>query len=166
MFGGEPQPALLPWRWAAERLTAAANYWIATTRPDGRPHSRPVWGVWLDGMLYFSTGSLINQNLRMNAEVSIHLESADEVVIVEGVADLVSDLAEWRRFTEAYNPKYNWDFDPTSIFGGFWRVRPGVAFGWLSDSTGLDRGAAFLGTATRWQFAAGVIAVEPDALTR
>ncbi len=29
------------------------NYWICTTRPDGRPHSIPVWGFWLDGGLYF-----------------------------------------------------------------------------------------------------------------
>jgi hypothetical protein len=35
---------LLPWSVAVERLTEARNYWIATTRPDGRPHAMPVWG--------------------------------------------------------------------------------------------------------------------------
>ncbi|UQT57067.1 pyridoxamine 5'-phosphate oxidase family protein [Streptomyces durmitorensis] len=43
---------LLPWAWAAQRLTAARTYWIATTRPDGRPHTRPVWGVWLEDGLW------------------------------------------------------------------------------------------------------------------
>jgi len=28
---------LLPWRYAAERLTEALNYWICSVRPDGRP---------------------------------------------------------------------------------------------------------------------------------
>ena len=152
MFGGHPEPRLLPWRWAEARLVSAGNYWVASTRPDGRPHCRPVWGVWLEGMLYFSTGSLIDDNLRANPEVTVHLESGDEAVIVEGVGEPVTDAALWRSFTAAYNPKYQWDFEPGRIFGGFWRVRPRVAFGWLSDPTGLDHGAAFGGTATRWTF--------------
>ena len=154
MFGSYPHPGMLPWRWAEERLIAAANYWIATTRPDGRPHCRPVWGVWLDGMLYFSTGSLIDANLAANPEITVHLESGDEAVIVEGVAELERDVAIWRRFAEVYNLKYHWDFSPERIFGGFWRVRPRLAFGWLSDPTGLDHGAVFGGTATRWSFPA------------
>jgi len=28
---------LLPWEWAVERLTESHNYWVATTRPEGRP---------------------------------------------------------------------------------------------------------------------------------
>jgi len=155
MFGGEPEAALLPWRWAEERLVRAANYWIATTRSDGRPHCRPVWGVWLETMLYFSTGSLIDANLAASPEITVHLESGDEAVIVEGTGERVTDLEVWRRFAEAYNVKYHWDFSPERIFGGFWRVRPRLAFGWLSDPTGLDHGAAFGGTATRWTFPSG-----------
>ena len=30
-------------------------------RSDGRPHTRPVWGVWLDGAFWFSTGSLADR---------------------------------------------------------------------------------------------------------
>ena len=48
---------LLPWTWALERLQPARNYWLATTRPDGRPHVMPVWGVWVENRFYFSTGS-------------------------------------------------------------------------------------------------------------
>lgn len=47
---------LLPWSWASERLAEAHNYFVATTRPDGRPHVMPVWGLWLDDTFYFSTG--------------------------------------------------------------------------------------------------------------
>src|SRR2546421_5404379 len=31
---------LKPWPWALERLEKSHNYWIATTRPDGRPQDR------------------------------------------------------------------------------------------------------------------------------
>ncbi len=46
----------LPFTHAEERLAKSRNYWICTARPDGRPHSIPVWGFWLDGGLYFGTG--------------------------------------------------------------------------------------------------------------
>ena len=46
---------LLPWNWVTERLERSRNYWIATTRPDGRPHVMPVWGVWMEDALYFGT---------------------------------------------------------------------------------------------------------------
>src|SRR5262245_49601920 len=90
--------ALLPWIWAAERLVAARNYWIVTVRPGGRPHSRPVWGVWLRNRFYFSTGSLAARNVGVNEEITVHLESGDEVVIVEGVADIAATRAELEEF--------------------------------------------------------------------
>jgi len=34
------------WSWALERLEKSHNYWIATSRPDGRPHLMVVWGIW------------------------------------------------------------------------------------------------------------------------
>ena len=84
MFGGPIGSANLPWAWATERLSRAHNYWIATTRPAGQPHSRPVWGVWLDTAFYFSTGSLAAQNLAVQPAITVHLESGSEVVIIEG----------------------------------------------------------------------------------
>jgi nitroimidazol reductase NimA-like FMN-containing flavoprotein (pyridoxamine 5'-phosphate oxidase superfamily) len=152
MFGGHLEPVRLPWTWATERLTQARNYWIATTRPDGQPHSRPVWGVWLDDIFYFSTGSLAEQNLATNPAITVHLESGSEVVIIEGTAEPISDAALVERVVTLYNQKYHWDVDPKHLPGPFYAMRPLVAFGWLSDASGLDRGAAFHGTATRWRF--------------
>jgi hypothetical protein len=48
----------LPWSWAVEQLTAARNYWICTTRRNGGPHAMPVWGLWLDDAVWFSTTRL------------------------------------------------------------------------------------------------------------
>ena len=49
---------LLPFQWARERLERSRNYFVSSVRPDGRPHSMPVWGVssspLLDGDLLIS----------------------------------------------------------------------------------------------------------------
>ena len=152
MFGGYLEPVRLPWSWATERLVAARNYWIATTCPDGTPHARPIWGVWLDDAFYFSTGSRAAQNVAIHPEITVHLESGSDVVILEGAAEQVTDRSLVERAVRLYNAKYHWDMDPNAAPGQFYAVRPRVAFGWLSDASGLDRGAAFHGTATRWRF--------------
>ena len=51
----EATATLLPWSWAVERLTRSHEYWLATSWPDGRPHLMPVWAVWMDGGLWFSS---------------------------------------------------------------------------------------------------------------
>jgi hypothetical protein len=155
MFGGHLDAVRLPWKWAAARLKEARNYWIATTRSDSRPHSRPVWGIWLDEAFYFSTGSLVAQNLVTNPAITIHLESGSDVVIIEGVAEVVDNASLVEQVVSLYNQKYNWDVDPTHLPGPFYTVRPQLAFGWLSDASGLDHGSAFHGTATRWRFLEG-----------
>ncbi len=47
----------LEWADVERKLEAASVYWIASTRPDGRPHVIPRDGTWLDGGLYYG-GSL------------------------------------------------------------------------------------------------------------
>ena len=46
----------LPWSHVTERMEQARNYWIGTVGPEGRPHAVPVWGVWVEGTLYFGGG--------------------------------------------------------------------------------------------------------------
>ena len=150
-YDGTLEPSRLPWRWATTRLEAASDYWIATTRPDGRPHSRPVWGVWLDNGFYFSAGSLAARNLAVQPAITVHPESGEEVVIVEGAAEVAQGEELLRRVSALYTAKYHWD-DPGSEADPFYVVHPQVLFGCVADSIRLDGGAAFHGTATRWQF--------------
>ena len=86
---------LLPWTWAVEQLTSTRSYWVCTTRPDGRPHAAPVWGVWLDDAVWFSTApsSVKGRNIARDPRVVVHLESGDETVILEGEAKLPTDDA-------------------------------------------------------------------------
>jgi hypothetical protein len=136
----------LPWSHARERLTASRNYWICTVRPDGRPHSTPVWGFWMDDALYFGTGQTTRKarNLSHTPAVSVHLESGDDVIIVEGTTVEVSDKAIFKNIDAACRTKYNMPLViiPESVL---YCVRPRVVLAWKESD--------FPGTGTRWEFA-------------
>lgn len=113
---------------------AAINYWIGTTRPDGRPHAVPVWGVWLDEDFYFEGGpdTRRGRNLAANPAVGIHVERGDEVAILEGTVEqiagpdqaLADNLVE--AFDAKYGPKYNYHPKPDQWQeGGLYLVHPG-----------------------------------------
>ena len=137
---------LFPWDWAAERLTTAKTYWLATTRSEGQPHVMPVWGVWLDAAFYFSTGNQSRKarNLVENPRCSICCELGEDQVIVEGSAQLMNDEAMRRRFADAYQAKY--DFDMEGFNEPFYAVHPKTVFGFTTAD------GQFTKTATRWMF--------------
>jgi len=137
---------LLPWSWAEERLVAARNYWICTTRPDGRPHAMPVWGLWLDGRLWFSSGAATQKarNLAASAAVVVHLESGDETVILEGEAHRASDPAALEAVAQAYDEKYGYRIDLADESAPIFVVLPRSAYTWTERD--------FPRTATRWLF--------------
>jgi hypothetical protein len=140
---------LLPWSWAAERLTQAHTYWVATTRPDGRPHLMPVWGIWLDDGFYFSTGrpSRKARNLAANPQGVVSVEVGDAAIIAEGIVEQSDHPELLRRFAGDYGAKYQWDMEGFSE--PVYVLRPAVAFAFISGT------GEFTGTATRWIFDGG-----------
>src|SRR5262245_6166918 len=126
MGTGYLTPKLLAWPWAEVRLVESRNYWVSTVSPDGTPHARPVWGVWLDGGFYFSSGSRIRRHLEQRPAVSVNLESGDECLILEGTAAPLLDEALTGRVAAAYCEKYTWAMEPKP--GVFLEVRPRVVF--------------------------------------
>ena len=100
---------MLPWAWAQERLTRSRTYWVATVRPDGRPHLMPVWGVWAGGRLVFSSGlrSRKVRNLVGEPRVAVATDQGDEPVVVEGAAALLAAEDDRRAFLAALNVKYD-----------------------------------------------------------
>jgi nitroimidazol reductase NimA-like FMN-containing flavoprotein (pyridoxamine 5'-phosphate oxidase superfamily) len=144
------EKGMLPWSHVVERMEKARNYWIGTTDPEGRPHATPVWGVWLDGRLYFDGGPTTRRvrNLLQNPSVVVHLESGDEVVILQGEAREAKapERALTERLSTAYCAKYaasgyaptpdQWDA------GGLYEMRPRQVFAWTK----------FPKDTTRWQF--------------
>ncbi len=141
---------MLPWAWATERLARSRNYWVATTRPDGRPHSAAVWGLWLDDEFLFSSAASSRKarNLARDPHVVITTEGADEAVIVEGVASTSDDKALLRRFIDEYKRKYDWDLSGDE--GAIFVVRPERAFGFIGTQD--NPAGRFTDTATRWVF--------------
>ena len=96
----DPTRGLLPWSWAVERLEKSHNYWVATARPNGRPHLMVVWGIWREDAFWFTTGRGTRKarNLAANPNCSIATEGADEAVIVEGQARETNDAERAARF--------------------------------------------------------------------
>jgi nitroimidazol reductase NimA-like FMN-containing flavoprotein (pyridoxamine 5'-phosphate oxidase superfamily) len=138
------EAGMLSWNFVTARLEQARNYWLVTVRPNGRPHAVPVWGVMLDDALHFGMGrdTIKARNMAQNPNVVIHLDSSEEVVIVEGRAEEITDPALQTRLDDAYEAKYQIRHG-TPVFA----LRPRVVFAWTM--------AEYPHSATRWQFEAG-----------
>jgi nitroimidazol reductase NimA-like FMN-containing flavoprotein (pyridoxamine 5'-phosphate oxidase superfamily) len=140
---------LVEWEWVVEQLERAKNYWISTARPDGKPHAVPVWAAWLDGTLYFDghPQTRWGRNLQHNPSAVIHLESGNEVVILEGkvqdIAHLDHAIAE--KVGEQFKAKYGYMPNTKEWEDrGLYAMRPQVVHAWTE----------FPRTMTRWQFPA------------
>ncbi len=135
---------MLRWKWAAKTLTESREYWIVTVRPDGRPHAMIIWGLWFDGAFWFGTGSKTQKarNLAKNPNCIVGTQDAAEAVIVEGVAERITDREIAKKLEPASLGKYG-------MSGGdgsepLYRVRPSRVFGLIEKT--------FPKTATRWTF--------------
>jgi nitroimidazol reductase NimA-like FMN-containing flavoprotein (pyridoxamine 5'-phosphate oxidase superfamily) len=144
---GKPE-VLLAWEGVSARLEAAKQYWLATVRPDSRPHVVPLDGNWIDDAWYFggSPETVKHRNLTANPRAALHLEDANSAVIVEGVAEvIVPDDAFAERLSELSKAKYGYG-PPASVYrSGVWRLEPVRVLAWTQ----------FPRDATRFTFARG-----------
>ena len=138
---------LLPWSHVIERMTEAMHYWVSTVDPEGRPHSTPVDGLWIDGQLYFggSPQTRRNRNLATNSAVCIHLESAMDVLILQGDARELRepDSSLTAKLAEGSVKKYGYGPPPEAFgSGGTFIFTPRLVLAWKQ----------FPKDATRWRF--------------
>lgn len=136
---------LLDWSWADERLQGRYIWWLATTRPDGRPHVMPIWAVWVGDGVAFSTGgdSRKAKNLAANPCVTIVPERGVESVIVEGEVVTMPEALK-PTFFEAYKAAY--DYDVSTMDEPVFMVKPSKVFGFIDEDDGFPL------SATRWTF--------------
>ncbi|MBI3167154.1 MAG: pyridoxamine 5'-phosphate oxidase family protein [Chloroflexi bacterium] len=103
----------VPWEHVEKRLTESINYWLCSVYPDGRPHVVPRWGAYLVGKLYYdgSPETRHARNIEKNPNVTLHLESGNDVVIMEGTSVPASkpDPELGQRLSAAYKLKYESD---------------------------------------------------------
>jgi len=164
----------IPWPAARERLETperGRTYWLATVRPDGRPHVMPLLRLWLDGAFYFITGEAtrkgkdLARNPRCVIAASSHSLPALDL-IVEGDARKVTDNATLHRVTDAYASTMQWEltvrdgavFGPNAPTAGpppyaVFALTPTTVFG-LPGIAGTEEGRGTAGafSPTRWRF--------------
>ncbi|MGH3674003.1 MAG: pyridoxamine 5'-phosphate oxidase family protein [Pseudonocardiaceae bacterium] len=140
---------LLPWSWAVERLRTSRNYWLATAGANGQPHAMPVWGVWMDDAVWFSSGlrSRKMRNLSEQPRCSLSTQDPEEPVMLQGIAELITEHERIAEFLAASNTKYaanvEMDFLDPAVNSTV-RVAPRTVIG-LKESD-------FQGSPTRWRF--------------
>lgn len=90
-------------------LNSETGIWLSTVRPDGRPHTTPVWFYWDGSQVYFGSQDKTRvkmHNIAANPQVTMALPSTNDVVVIEGKAEFVDDLASVGQVMAAYGRKY------------------------------------------------------------
>lgn len=98
----------IPWSKIDNWLHALRSIWISTTRPDGRPHAVPVWYVWDSHGLYFISARHLQKakNLARQPWIVVHAGDGDDVIIMEGPVEIMTDRPELERIDLLYRAKY------------------------------------------------------------
>lgn len=148
-YGLDQAKAFVDWDVVEDRLRESLHYWLATTRPNGRPHVVPRWGVWLDGGFWYdgSPETVHVRNLEENTHAVLHLESGSEVTIVEGRSlrpdPVTGELGERlaAEYARKYGPQYTPSADAWSdeIAGGMRRIDPVKVIAWSEFPKDLTR---------------------------
>jgi Pyridoxamine 5'-phosphate oxidase len=156
--------AELPWSRPRDILVsdtpeADLTFFVATVRPDGRPHSAGVGATWVDGALYFTSGpgTLKSRNLAANpaCSVSVRLRGID--LVLEGEAQRVTDASTLERVAAVYRTggwpaevdgdAFTAPFSAPSAGPAPWHVYRLVLHTAVGVATAEPHGA------TRWDFA-------------
>ncbi len=152
----------IPWSVALKALeTAEAQTqtpFLATTRPDGRPHLAAVGALWDGGKVYFTSGAGTrkSRDIAGNASCSIGWSLKGIDLVIEGTAARVTDDPSLQRLAKRYADQ-GWparveDGALTAPYvapsGGpppwhLYEIEPVTVFGILTKEPG---------GATRWRF--------------
>jgi hypothetical protein len=99
--------AALSWERVLAQLASPSpmtTWWLATTRPDGRPHTAGVGALWVDGTLYFTSGpdTRKSRNLAHNPHCAVSASLPELDLVLEGTATRVTDPATLTRLAAIY----------------------------------------------------------------
>jgi F420H(2)-dependent biliverdin reductase len=113
------------------KLENSQNIWIASVRPDGRPHLVPVWFVWQSQKIYIciDASSVKAGNIRHNPLVAMALEDGLKPVICEGQVAPVE--SPWPgEVISAFYQKYNWDITQDDQYTLLCEITPHKWLNW------------------------------------
>ncbi len=146
----ETDDGLLDWSVIEERLRESLHYWMATTRPDGRPHVVPRWGAWIEGALYYdgSPDTLHARNAAANPACTLHIGDGREAITLDGATGASQPLqgSEAKSIAAEIGRKYGaLGYTPAADAwsgpdaGGLMVFRPAKALAWFDFPTDLTR---------------------------
>jgi len=155
----------IPWSRPLEELERfqaghGKSTWLATTRPDGRPHLAGVGALWHGGKFYFTSGAGTRKSRNLannpNCVISLSLDGID--LVVEGTAARVSDDATLQRLAELFRAG---GWEPTVENGAFTAPYSAPSAGpppWhvyvMTPTTAFGVATAEPYGASRWRFTA------------
>lgn len=132
----------MDWSTVSRRLEESKHFWFSTADASGAPHARPIWGAWVDNTLYADGGVEVTRwgrDLLANPRTQVHLESATDVVVIDGVFSPDNDLTpeSFGRVQASYLSRYH-DYQPHSADGLF-MVKPRTVLAWSSFPADVTR---------------------------
>lgn len=107
------------------RLFTERNIWLATVRPDGRPHLVPIWFVWVHERFYICTEgrSVKVKNIAANPRASAALEDGNRPIIAEGRAAILPRPYPGDVVAE-FKQKYGWDIGTDGSYDALIELTP------------------------------------------
>ncbi len=147
------------------------TYWLATNGPDGRPHLRPLLGLWLDDSFFFIAGVATRKGKNLQADPRCVIGASSQIlpaldVVLEGAAVRVTDDEKLQRVADAYSSMLHWALEvrdgaivgPNALTAGpppyaVFEVAPSTVVG-LPGIAGTEEGKGPAGSfsPTRWRF--------------
>ncbi|MFN0092042.1 MAG: pyridoxamine 5'-phosphate oxidase family protein [Acidimicrobiales bacterium] len=126
----------------ADRLRDDQVCWVATTRPDGRPHLTPIWFVWAAERFWLCTlpKAVKAANLAAEPRVSVALEGGKAPAVAEGRAVLHLAPPFPAEAVAGFVAKYDWDIDHDGE--GYTTLIEIVVDRWLMNGGPIGGGAA------------------------
>ena len=146
----------VPWSRAQAALESpdapnGGTWFLATTRPDGRPHIAGVGALWDDDSVYVVSGpgTLKSRNLASNPNCAISVSMKGIDLSIEGVAERVTDEETLQRMAKRYadtgwparveDGAFTYDYSAPSAGPPPWyvyRIKPTTVVGVLGEEPG------------------------------
>lgn len=143
-----------PWADTDRLLETAELYWLTTVRKDGRPHTTPLVGVWVDRSFAFCTGPAEQKARNLEHHTSLTVVTGANTwqsgldVVIEGAAVRVTGAQNLKALADAFRAKYgtDWDmdvddevFDPEGVGAHVFRVTPAKVLAFAKSPHGQSR---------------------------
>ncbi len=106
------------------RFAESKNSWLSTVRRDGRPHSAPVWHIWLQGRVYVMTTSSTVKVANIQERPGVTITHPDPVdpIMIEGWALIAP--AKHADLRPLFIDKYEWDIEGSPEYDRLIEITP------------------------------------------